>query len=96
MPAVVLWSSEMTDRRPLEQYNHQDWEFRRRFLRFLIRSLGVTLLAKLDKVEGLQNVPREGPGILLINHIAFIDPGLRLSDGGCFSKDLGRCSHTTV
>jgi 1-acyl-sn-glycerol-3-phosphate acyltransferase len=32
------------------------------------------LLAKLDKVEGQENVPREGPAILMINHIAFIDP----------------------
>jgi 1-acyl-sn-glycerol-3-phosphate acyltransferase len=54
-------------------YNHQDWEFQRNVLRFLIRNIGVTLLAKLDRVEGLENVPENGPGILLINHIAFID-----------------------
>ena len=54
-------------------YNHQSLELRRNILRFLIRNIGLTLLAKLDKVEGLENVPAEGPGILLINHIAFID-----------------------
>jgi 1-acyl-sn-glycerol-3-phosphate acyltransferase len=64
----------MSDQDNPYQYNHQTWELRRRFLRFLIKHLGVALLAKLDKVEGLENVPAQGPGILLINHIAFIDP----------------------
>lgn len=54
-------------------YNHKDWEFKRNILRFLIRYFGVPLLAKLDKVEGLENVPDEGSGILLINHISFLD-----------------------
>ncbi len=56
------------------KYNHADWDGKRRFLRFLIKYIGFTLLAKVDHVEGLENVPAEGPGILLINHIAFIDP----------------------
>jgi len=56
------------------KYNHADWAFKRRFLRFLIKYIGFTLLAKVDRVEGLENVPDEGPGILMINHIAFIDP----------------------
>jgi 1-acyl-sn-glycerol-3-phosphate acyltransferase len=55
------------------RYNHAQHETRRRFLRFLIRWIGYNLLAKLDRVEGLENVPKEGPAILLINHIAFID-----------------------
>lgn len=55
-------------------YNHNRWELQRRFLRFLIRYIGFTLLAKLDQVEGIENVPDEGPAILMINHIAFIDP----------------------
>ncbi len=45
----------------------------RRVLRFLLRVFGYTLLAKLDRVEGLENVPMEGPGIVIMNHIAFID-----------------------
>lgn len=61
---------------PSLQYNHADWELKRRFLRFLIKYIGFTLLAKVDHVEGIENVPTEGPGILLINHIAFIDPVL--------------------
>jgi len=56
-----------------DRYHHAQYEARRRFLRFLIRWIGYTLLAKLDRVEGLENVPGEGPAILLINHIAFID-----------------------
>lgn len=59
---------------PYTFYNHADWEPKRQFLRFLIKYIGFTLLAKVDKVEGVENVPLEGPGILLINHIAFIDP----------------------
>ncbi len=55
-------------------YHHADWQARRNFLRFLIRTIGFTLLAKLDRVEGLENVPASGPCLLMINHIAFIDP----------------------
>jgi 1-acyl-sn-glycerol-3-phosphate acyltransferase len=56
------------------RYNHADWALKRRFLRFLIKYIGFTLLAKVDQVDGIQNVPKSGPGILLINHIALIDP----------------------
>jgi 1-acyl-sn-glycerol-3-phosphate acyltransferase len=55
-------------------YHHADYQLRRRFLRFLLRTVGFTLLAKLDRVEGLENIPPSGPAILMINHIAFIDP----------------------
>lgn len=55
-------------------YNHARWDPSRRFLRYLIRVIGFNLLAKLDWVEGQENVPAEGPAILMINHIAFIDP----------------------
>ncbi len=58
----------------VSRYRHADWERRRRVLRCLIKNIGFTLLAKLHKVEGLENVPVEGPAILMINHIAFIDP----------------------
>lgn len=57
-----------------KSYHHADWEARRQFLRFLIRWIGFTLLAKLESVEGVENVPARGPAILMINHIAFIDP----------------------
>jgi len=56
------------------QYIHARWEKRRRFLRYLLRYIGFTSLAKLHRVEGLENVPEHGSAILMINHIAFIDP----------------------
>ncbi len=56
------------------EYNHARWEKQRRFLRFLLRTIGFTLLVRLDSVEGLENVPADGPAILMINHIAFVDP----------------------
>jgi 1-acyl-sn-glycerol-3-phosphate acyltransferase len=55
-------------------YEHARFEPRRRVLRWLIRHIGFNILAKLHKVEGLENVPQQGPAILMINHIAFIDP----------------------
>lgn len=54
-------------------YNHQAWEKRRKVLRFLLKHIGFNLLAKLDQVEGIENFPMEGPAILMMNHIAFID-----------------------
>ena len=58
----------------VSNYDHTRLERRRRFLRFLIRVIGFQWLAKVDQVEGLENIPVEGPAILMINHIAFIDP----------------------
>lgn len=55
-------------------YNHQVYEKRRRFLRFLLKYVGLTLLAKEGTAEGIENIPSEGPAIIMINHIAFIDP----------------------
>ena len=59
---------------PLYTYNHADWATRRRLLRFLLRTIGFTLLAKVDQVNGLENFPEHGPALLMINHIALIDP----------------------
>lgn len=56
------------------EYYHADWDKQRRFLRFLLRTLAFNLLVRLDKVEGLDNIPMEGPGILLMNHIGWVDP----------------------
>jgi len=61
-----MWSSR--------GYNHSRLEFRRRVLRFLIRYIGFTILAKIDRVEGMENVPASGPAIMMINHINFVDP----------------------
>jgi 1-acyl-sn-glycerol-3-phosphate acyltransferase len=55
-------------------YHHARFEKRRRILRFLLRVIGFNFLAKVDHIEGLENVPTQGSAILMINHIAFIDP----------------------
>jgi 1-acyl-sn-glycerol-3-phosphate acyltransferase len=34
----------------------------------------MTLLARVDQVDGLEFLPKQGPAILMINHIAFVDP----------------------
>ena len=62
------------DKLQSKSYNHTRLEPQRRILRFLIKVIGFGLLAKLDRVEGIENVPARGPAILMINHIAFIDP----------------------
>ncbi len=61
-----------------QKYNHTKHESMRHFLRFLLKWIGFTVLAKIDKFEGLENVPQTGPAILMINHIALIDPILVL------------------
>jgi 1-acyl-sn-glycerol-3-phosphate acyltransferase len=55
-------------------YDHTSYERRRRILRFLIKYVGIPLLVKIDHVEGIENIPQSGPAILMINHIAFVDP----------------------
>jgi 1-acyl-sn-glycerol-3-phosphate acyltransferase len=55
-------------------YSHARWEARRRVCRFLLHYIGFTILVKVDHIEGVDNVPDEGPAILMINHINFVDP----------------------
>ena len=43
-------------------------------MRFLLRTLGTSLIAKVGDINGLDNVPENGSAILMMNHIAFIDP----------------------
>jgi 1-acyl-sn-glycerol-3-phosphate acyltransferase len=57
-----------------QKYNHAHWEARRRLCRFLLKTIAFPFLIKLDEVEGLENIPRTGAAVLLINHIAFVDP----------------------
>ncbi len=61
-----IWSSR--------GYDHSRLEFRRKILRFLIKNIGFTILAKIERVDGLENVPSTGPAIMMINHINFVDP----------------------
>lgn len=62
------------NRKSLRAYDHRVWKLRRQFLRFLLKTIGFTLFVRLDKVEGLENIPKTGPVVLFINHIAFVDP----------------------
>lgn len=43
-------------------------------MRFLLRTIGFTVLVKVDQVVGVEKVPATGPAILMINHINFVDP----------------------
>jgi 1-acyl-sn-glycerol-3-phosphate acyltransferase len=70
---LMVQEAQKEDGMPF-RYNHAKYEKRRRFLRFLIRNIGFTVLARIDRVEGLENIPAQGPAILMINHIAMIDP----------------------
>lgn len=56
------------------QYDHAKYESMRKVLRWMIDNIAWRWLAKIDKVEGLENLPKDGPAILMINHIAFVDP----------------------
>jgi len=55
-------------------YDHARYEPMRRILRWAITNFGFRCLAKVDRITGLENVPTTGPAILMINHIAFVDP----------------------
>lgn len=55
-------------------YDHARLERMRWFLRWLIDKIGFRFLVKLEGVEGLENFPRRGRAIVMINHIAFVDP----------------------
>jgi 1-acyl-sn-glycerol-3-phosphate acyltransferase len=56
------------------RYDHQAQERRRRVLHWMIRKIGFRVLMKFNGVAGLENFPESGSAILMINHIAFVDP----------------------
>lgn len=56
------------------KYDHEAYKKRRQVLHWLIRRIGFTVLMKYNRAEGLENLPSIGPCILMINHIAFVDP----------------------
>lgn len=57
-------------------YDHARLEPTRRRLRWLIKNIGWRFLARIayDRITGLEHLPARGPAILMINHIAFLDP----------------------
>lgn len=60
--------------RRVERYVHRRYEFVRNILRWIIKEFGLRFLVKFERVDGLENLPREGPVIAIYNHIAFVDP----------------------
>ncbi len=58
----------------LRPYDHARLAHWRRFLRFLLKHIGFRFLVKVEGVEGLEHFPPQGAAILMINHIAFVDP----------------------
>lgn len=63
----------------LSAYDHQKFELRRKILRWLMRQIGFRFLAHINLVHGEENIPYTGPTIVMINHIAFVDPFVVLS-----------------
>jgi len=61
-----------------DEYDHQALESIRWKIRWMIKHIGFRLLAKYEGVEGLENFPAEGSVIVMINHIALIDPAVVL------------------
>ena len=61
-----------------EEYDHQALEKIRWTLRWMITHIGFRVLAKFEGAVGLENFPAEGPAIVMINHIALIDPAVVL------------------
>lgn len=58
----------------LPAYDHEALERKRSLLRWLIENIGFRFLLKYDHAEGIENLPERGPTIVMINHIAFVDP----------------------
>src|SRR3989304_91040 len=63
-------------------YDHARREPVRRVLRWMTTHIGWRVLARIDPahITGLENLPPAGPAILMINHIAFIDPVIVLGN----------------
>ncbi len=57
-------------------YEHARYERNRRVLRWMIDNIAWRFLARIDydRISGLEYLPPTGPAILMINHIAFVDP----------------------
>jgi len=55
-------------------YDHRRMERRRNAYRWILRRVLFPLAVKIDRVDGVENLPVQGAAMLMINHIAFIDP----------------------
>ncbi|MCC6612113.1 MAG: 1-acyl-sn-glycerol-3-phosphate acyltransferase [Anaerolineae bacterium] len=50
-----------------------EFAWKRRLIRFAIRTIGFHVLARVQ-VEGEDNIPPDGPTIIMMNHISLADP----------------------
>src|SRR3990170_7490038 len=57
-----------------KEYQHARFEPRRRVLRWLIDNVGYRVFAKFNGIENVEHLPLSGPAIIMMNHIAMIDP----------------------
>jgi 1-acyl-sn-glycerol-3-phosphate acyltransferase len=55
------------------EYRHSKRKTIRRVLRFLMDHVAFRFLAKIDSIEGAENVPPSGPGIVYFNHTSLAD-----------------------
>ena len=64
------------------RYEHARYEPQRRVLRWMIGEIGWRAMVRVDfgRITGLEHLPPTGPAILMINHIAFIDPVMVLGN----------------
>ena len=61
-------------RAPQNEYRHARFEARRRVLRWLIDNVGFRVFAKFNGIENVEHLPLSGPAVIMMNHIAMIDP----------------------
>jgi 1-acyl-sn-glycerol-3-phosphate acyltransferase len=74
MSAMGLLAKEERSKATIAKYHHQQFEWRRKLCRFLLHQIAFRFLVKIATIEGMENLPLVGPGIVMINHIAFVDP----------------------
>jgi 1-acyl-sn-glycerol-3-phosphate acyltransferase len=55
-------------------YDHARLEPKRRVLRWMTDNIAFRFLVRIEWVQGIENLPAHGPAIIMINHIAFVDP----------------------
>lgn len=55
-------------------YDHPRLEPVRKVLRWMITHIAFRLLVRIESVQGIEHLPTHGPAIIIINHIAFVDP----------------------
>ncbi len=74
MPLLPVQKDLLITNQLVETYDHASLVPIRNTLRWLLRNIGFRWLARVGDVHGIEHFPSTGPAILMMNHIAFIDP----------------------